>query len=132
MVDDAGKVRRLTWADLPVETVLDGITRQTVHGAQQTIVRYVYAPGAVFPQHAHLQEQVTLVVRGRIAFDIGGTRLELDPGDVAVIPGGVPHGAEVLGDEEVETYNALSPRRDAGPGPARTEPAGKRVVEPSA
>jgi quercetin dioxygenase-like cupin family protein len=106
--------RRVAWTDLPREDVLPGITRQVIHGARQTLVRYLYAPGAVFPLHAHPQEQITLVVRGRIAFDVAGTRLELGPGEVAVIPGGLPHGAAVLGDEPVETFNALSPRRDAG------------------
>ena len=32
-----------------------------------------------------------------------------------VLPGGVPHGTRVVGDEPVETLNALAPRRDAGP-----------------
>jgi quercetin dioxygenase-like cupin family protein len=79
------------------------------------MVRYLYAPGAVFPIHAHPQEQITLVIRGRIRFDLGGESVELGPGEVAILPGGMPHGAEVVGDEEVETYNALSPRREADP-----------------
>ena len=106
------------WRGVPVEEVLPGILRQTVHGAGQTLVRYRYAPGAVFPVHAHPQEQITLVLAGRIAFRVGEERVELGPGDHAVIPPGVPHGASVLGDDPVETVNALSPRRPAGPGPA--------------
>jgi quercetin dioxygenase-like cupin family protein len=62
-------------------------------------------------------------VRGRIRFDFDGSSVELGPGDVAVIPGGVAHGAEVIGDEEVETYNALSPRRDQSPIPSGVQAA---------
>lgn len=103
------------WDELAPESALPGITRQVVHGERQSLVRYVYAPGAVFPVHAHPEEQVTVVVSGRIAFDIDGVRVELGAGQVAVIPPNVPHGAEVIGDETVESFNALSPRRTADP-----------------
>jgi quercetin dioxygenase-like cupin family protein len=103
------------WIDIPAESVFPGITRQVVHGDRQTMVRYVYAPGSVFPIHAHPEEQVTVVVSGRIAFDVDGQRVELGPGEVAVIPPNVPHGANVVGEEIVETFNALSPRRTTSP-----------------
>ena len=103
------------WTSVPAEEVLPGITRQTVHGVRQSLVRYVYAPGAIFPRHAHPEEQITIVVRGRLAFDIAGQQLELGPGEVAIIPGGLPHAAAVVGTGPVETLNALSPRRELGP-----------------
>lgn len=112
----ATTTRALAWDDLVADEPVPGVRRQIVDGTRQTVVRYVYAPGAVFPVHAHPEEQVTVVVRGRIGFDVAGQRVELGPGEVAVIPGGVPHGAAVVGAEEVETINALSPRRDAHPG----------------
>jgi quercetin dioxygenase-like cupin family protein len=104
-----------SWRDLPPELVFDGITRQTIDSERQTVVRYVYAPGSVFPIHAHPEEQVTLVLSGRIVFEVGGSRVELGPGEVAVIPPNVPHGATVEGGEIVETINTLSPRRTANP-----------------
>jgi quercetin dioxygenase-like cupin family protein len=103
------------WQDLPVEEVLPGITRQVIHGERQTMVRYVYAPGSVFPQHSHPEEQITVVISGRIRFDVAGQIVELGPGGVATLPSGVPHGAVVLGDETVETFNAMSPRRSSSP-----------------
>ncbi|ACZ40594.1 cupin domain-containing protein [Sphaerobacter thermophilus] len=113
-------VRAVAWDDIPDEEVYPGITRQVIHGERQTLVRYVYQPGSVFPQHHHPQEQVTAVLSGRIEFDVAGTRRVFGPGEVAVIPGDVPHGAQVVGDEVVETLNALSPRRDESPGPDRS------------
>lgn len=103
------------WHDLPAEDVLPGISRQVLHGERQTMVRYVYQPGAVFPQHSHPEEQITVVISGRIQFDVAGRIVELGPGGVAVLPSYVPHGAVVLGDEAVETFNAMSPRRDSSP-----------------
>lgn len=103
------------WIDLPSEEVFPGITRQVFHGSRQTLVRYFYAPGSVFPVHAHPEEQITVVISGTILFEIAGNPQEMRGGDVAVIPGHVPHGARVVGAEAVETFNAMSPRRDASP-----------------
>lgn len=106
------------WSEIPVEQVTEGVTRQVVQGKRQTMVRYVYSPGAVFPIHSHPQEQCTVVISGRIAFEIDGVTTELGPGGVLVIPGGVAHGARVIGDETVESFNALSPRRETSPLPS--------------
>jgi quercetin dioxygenase-like cupin family protein len=103
------------WADVPTETVFPGIERQTLQGERQTLVRYVYQPGAVFPTHQHPEEQVTVVISGRIRFDVAGETVELGSGEAAVIPANVPHGAVVVGSDVVETFNSLSPRRTAAP-----------------
>jgi quercetin dioxygenase-like cupin family protein len=107
----------IAWSDLEVEDVYPGITRQVVNGLRQTMVRYCYEPGSVFPVHSHPQEQITIVISGTITFTIAGREQILGAGQVAVIPGGIDHGARVIGDERVETFNALSPRRDQSPGP---------------
>lgn len=106
----------VSWDSLEPEVVSPGIERKTVHGARQTLVRYHYAPGSVFPSHSHPEEQITVVLTGTIAFDIAGARHTLGPGQVAVIPSGVVHGAEVVGRVTVETLNMLSPRRESAPG----------------
>jgi quercetin dioxygenase-like cupin family protein len=115
MTGKQNEPRRQHWHDVPAEPVLPGVERRVIHGERQTMVRYLYAPGSVFPVHAHPQEQITLVIRGHIRFDLNGDSFVLGPGEVAIIPGGVPHRAEVVGDGEVETYNALSPRREDAP-----------------
>ncbi|MDW7982569.1 MAG: cupin domain-containing protein [Thermomicrobium sp.] len=103
------------WEAVAVEYPQPGVVRQTVHGIHQTVVRYRYAPGSVFPVHAHPEEQVTVVLRGRLALEVEGTELLCEAGDVVVIGSGVPHGARVVGDEEVETLNTFVPRREAAP-----------------
>lgn len=113
------QARALRWDTIPTEEVYPGITRQVVQGTQQTLVRYVYQPGSVFPEHHHPQEQITAILSGWIEFDVAGQRQIFGPGEVALIPGGIPHGARVVGDAVVETLNNLSPRREEGPGPGR-------------
>lgn len=103
------------WAGVPATEVLPGIHRQRIDGEKQTVIRYVYAPGSVFPQHSHPEEQSTLVMSGVIEFTVDGEIATLARGHGAVIPGNVPHGARVIGNETVETFNILSPRRESGP-----------------
>lgn len=109
--------RSAAWSELESEEVYPGITRQVMNGASQTMVRYRYAPGSVFPVHSHPQEQITVVVSGTISFTVEGKEFELTGGHVAVIPAGFAHGARVAGSEAVETFNSLSPRREHSPGP---------------
>jgi quercetin dioxygenase-like cupin family protein len=107
----------LDWSSVPTEAVAAGITRQTVQGDRSTVVRYVYQPGAVFPVHAHPEEQTTVVLTGRITFAAGGREITLGPGQSLLVPPDLPHGAWVVGDQAVESINVLSPRRDRGPSP---------------
>ncbi len=103
----------VSWDAIPVNEPLPGVQSQTVHGEHQTVVRYRYAAGSIFPVHAHPQEQITIVLTGNIAFLLDGQRVELGPGQVIMIPGDTPHGAEVVGAASVETINTLTPRRVA-------------------
>ena len=107
----------IAWESIPATEVYPGITRQVVNGARQTMVRYVYQPGSVFPIHDHPEEQITVVVSGEIEFTVAGETITLSAGQTAVIPAGIPHGARVVGNQPVETFNALSPRREQHPAP---------------
>jgi quercetin dioxygenase-like cupin family protein len=86
-----------------------------LHGASQTLVRYVYQPGSVFPIHQHPEEQITVVLSGTIDFTVDGYPVVLSAGECALIPANTPHGATVTGSVVVETLNTMSPRRSAAP-----------------
>lgn len=104
----------IAWRNVPVEQVLDGVTRQRHSGETFTVVRYTYQPGSVFPVHSHPEEQLTIVHSGEIEFDVGGEMVRLTGGSFAVIPGGVPHGARVLGDETVVSDNYIASANRSG------------------
>jgi quercetin dioxygenase-like cupin family protein len=97
-----------SWTDVEQTEVFTGIFRQALVTADSTIVRYIYHPGCVFPEHQHPEEQVTVVHSGRIDFTVGGQPITLSAGQVAVIPGGVPHGARVTAGEVVITDNFIA------------------------
>ncbi len=105
----------IDWNQIAVEHPFPGIARQTVHGQNQTLVRYVYQPGSVFPIHHHPEEQITVVLSGSIDFTVDDAPLTLSGGQAAIIPPGIPHGARVTGSVPVETLNTMSPRRQTAP-----------------
>jgi unsaturated pyranuronate lyase len=111
----------IDWSDIPVEHPLDGVARQTIHGASQTLVRYVYQPGSIFPVHQHPEEQITVILSGAIDFTVDGAPVTLSAGECALIPANTPHGATVTGSEVVETLNTMSPRRATAPNVGSTE-----------
>lgn len=105
----------IDWSQIPIEHPLVGVARQTLHGASQTLVRYVYQPGCVFPVHHHPEEQITIVLSGSIDFTVDGAPITLSTGECALIPAHTPHGAVVSASEVVVTLNTMSPRRTAAP-----------------
>src|SRR5262249_41948535 len=74
---DVSQPGSIDWSQVPMETPLPGVSRQTIHGEKQTLVRYVYQPGSVFPTHHHPEEQVTIVLSGSIDFTVDGAPVTL-------------------------------------------------------
>ena len=97
-----------SWQDVEADEVFEGVVRQRLRGETFSLVRYTYAPGSVFPVHSHLEEQLTIVHSGEIEFTIGEEKVVLRGGMIGIIPGGVPHGAHVLGDEPVVSDNYIA------------------------
>lgn len=91
-----------------------GVDRADWHGGPFTVVRYSYAPGSVFPAHNHDSAQVTVLLSGRIIFEVEGDQFVLDPGETFYIPGGASHSARVPegGDRAVSINIFHPPRKD--------------------
>jgi quercetin dioxygenase-like cupin family protein len=56
---------------------------------------YRYGPGTSWEEHSHPQDQITTVLEGTIDFVVGGEPVRLSAGQLATVPGGVPHSASV-------------------------------------
>jgi quercetin dioxygenase-like cupin family protein len=70
-----------------------GLTFRPVLG-QRSMANFVsFEPGAEAPRHVHEEEQIVIVLEGEMTFDLDGDVRTMRPGDVAVIPAWVPHGA---------------------------------------
>lgn len=90
----------------PVELV-PGLEFRPVLG-EATMANFVsFGPHVEAPRHCHVEEQTVIVLQGELMFDIDGEVKKLLPGDVAVVPPWVPHGAwtEDTPCVEVDVFN---------------------------
>ena len=93
----------------PVEFV-PGLQFQPVLG-ERSLVNFVsFEPHTEAPMHVHEEEQVVLVTDGEFEFTIGEETRTMRPGDVAVVPSWVPHGARTL-DTTCKEIDMFSPPR---------------------
>jgi quercetin dioxygenase-like cupin family protein len=87
-------------------TVLTGLH------SEQMMMLNATLPGHSVPTHAHSQEQIGTVLRGRALLRIGVEEREVGPGAFYCIPGGVPHSDTCLGDEPFVMLDIFYPVRE--------------------
>ncbi len=89
------------WSELAEDAPMPLLTRRRVIGEKMMVSRVVLEPGLVVAPHHHENEQISIVVEGRVRFRIGETEeapheLEVEGGEVLVLPPWLWHGAEAL------------------------------------
>ena len=87
----------------------EGVDAQIITGENMHLIRAVYPPRAVYETHSHPHEQFSLLLSGRIRLTVGEESREIGPGDGWYAPAGVPHGGEILGEEEAVFIDVYSP-----------------------
>lgn len=101
--------------------LLPGLVARAVHGERVTVAVVDLEPGLAMSEHRHANEQVGVVVRGELTFTIGGETRVRRPGDMWVIPAGVPHDVSV-GADGCTVVECFSPWREDWEGLPRLEP----------
>ena len=104
--------RAYRWDDLPKDFPLDKIERRRIIGDNMMISEVRLQQGCFVPMHAHENEQIAMVVHGRLRFGVTGadgttTDIEAGAGEVVHLPSNVPHSAEAL--EESLVLDLFSP-----------------------
>lgn len=94
----------------PWTEVDDLLRKKVVDAERMTATRYSFAPGGRFPKHVHPEEQLTYLLTGSVIFTVDGDHHAMRPGDLIVIPPGVPHDA-TAGPDGAEVLSLVSPRR---------------------
>ncbi|UCH27156.1 MAG: cupin domain-containing protein [Trueperaceae bacterium] len=105
------------WDDIEIENPIPTLDRQRVIGEKILVAKLDLKRGCVVDLHSHPNEQVSVFLSGRARWKLqdpdGSLRhVEMGAGEVLVIPGGVPHGIEVL--EDTEVFDLLSPPGEMG------------------
>ena len=92
------------WDEMPKESVTGVISRRLITGDRLMLAHVYLDKGAVVPQHSHENEQITIIISGRLRFGLGAEgcseRIEqvVGPGEVLHLPGNLPHSAFALED----------------------------------
>jgi quercetin dioxygenase-like cupin family protein len=102
-------MQRYSWDRMSWEAVTGEISRKVINGASVTVAQIDLKQGAIVPEHAHPNEQVTIVLRGTLRFRIGDEEHVLHPGDVLVTPSNAPH--RVVAVEDSLAIDIFSPVR---------------------
>lgn len=89
-----------------------GVFRRSFSGAGATLSWSRLEPGHTPRPHSHPHEQIVFIVEGTARFVVGNEEKTLVPGDLIVIPSGVEHFAETVGEEPVIDLSIFNPRRD--------------------
>lgn len=107
----------------------DQVTARVVTGEQASLALVELAPGAIVPEHHHMQEQLGICIEGSITFTIDGTSRRLGPGGTWRIPSDAVHDA-VAGPDGAVVIDIFSPvRADWGSLP-RSAPGEPRWPRP--
>jgi len=110
----ADRATHYRWDDLPREELNPEIGRRLVTGERLMLAHVYLAKGAVVPQHAHDNEQLTYILEGSLRFFLGEDGdevVDVAAGEVLHIPSNLPHRAEALEDTlDVDVF--APPRQD--------------------
>jgi len=109
----ADRATHYRWDDLPREELSPLIARRLITGTGMMIAHVYLREGAIVPLHAHMNEQVTYILEGRLRFWFGDDEsetLEVGAGEVLTIPPHLPHKAEAL--EDTLDVDVFTPPRE--------------------
>ncbi len=103
------EIQHAVLAALTPEALSPRITRRMLWGERLMVAMIELKAGAIVPTHQHENEQLSYCTSGSMRFTFPDRELVLQQGEVLLIPGGLPHSAEML--EDVVTVDFFSPPR---------------------
>ena len=111
----------LDLSSIPPLLVADGYLARAVHGDQLTMAVVEVEPGAVLPEHDHVNEQFGMVIEGTMHFRVGEETRTLGPGGIWLIPASTPHTV-TAGESGAVVIDVFSP--------VRADWAARELLEP--
>lgn len=104
-------IHRIDWSKTEWKTIRDGVEQKAFSGTAATVAMHRLKPGHEPKPHSHPHEQIAYIESGTMRFHIGAEVIDVGPGGLIVIPGGITHWGEVLGDETVINIDVFTPKR---------------------
>ena len=103
-------VRHYRFSELHEEWLNDKLSRKLVVGENEMLGYVFLKKGCVVPMHQHVSEQISVILKGALAFTINRAETIVREGEVLVIPPNVAHAALAL--EDTVDLDCFSPLRD--------------------
>ena len=100
----------INWDEVEEREPVAGFRGRFVHTDGMTIVMWNASAGAELPLHDHPHEMVVNVLEGELELTVDGETRSVRPGEIVVIPGGVPHQARAVTDCRI--LDAFHPVRE--------------------
>jgi quercetin dioxygenase-like cupin family protein len=97
------------WTDLEVQSTIPGAGIGILPGQHIVALHAHLQPGTQVPYQTHPTEQLVHMLAGRLRIWIGEEIHDVGPGDIVLIPPGVPHRGEAVGPQNAEYLEVLSP-----------------------
>jgi quercetin dioxygenase-like cupin family protein len=97
--------------DMAPLQIWPGLIARALTGDKATLAQIELEPGVDVPEHAHVNEQIGVLLGGSMTFRIGGESRELEPGGTWIIPADVPHSV-TAGPEGATLIEVFAPARD--------------------
>jgi quercetin dioxygenase-like cupin family protein len=102
-------MQHLAWESVNKEALNNKLWRKLVTGEKAMVAQLGLAKGCVVPLHHHESEQISMVMKGALKFDVGGGEVVVRAGEVLVIPPNIPHSALAI--EDSIAIDVFSPIR---------------------
>ncbi len=93
-----------SWSKLVTDRPMALLERQRVIGEQMMVSRVLLSKGCDVPTHKHVNEQMSIVLSGRVRFGFGEVgsesrrEVEVGAGEIVKLPAWVPHSAYAIED----------------------------------
>ena len=109
------EVTKYIWDEIPMDCPIPLLQRRRIFGEKMLAARMFLTKGCTVELHSHKNEQVSIVLSGRLKFFVGKDptkELLLGAGEVLHIPAFTVHGVETL--EDTDVIDLLSPPGEQG------------------
>jgi quercetin dioxygenase-like cupin family protein len=97
--------------------------------ADSAVVYFELEPGWRLPRHTDSAEEILYIVSGQGEAEAGGEYVDVEAGDLAVIPAMVPHGVRNTGDETLRVVGFFSEARIVSNFEEALQPLGVTEIE---
>jgi len=103
----------VNWADLPRETVGNGLIDRCGFGGSNSIAVFNWVqPGYVPRPHQHDFEQIVIILEGECNYHVGDEVFACKRGSMVRVPPNVMHCIEVTGTQTVLNLDIFAPVRE--------------------